>query len=235
MLLNFFASRESTKRRTTTSHVCVRSTTHKREVRILFDGLYFVPCQLLLRSKSPLLFLSEMAENHVSVRRNTRRCLLVIVAVVTTFFVAFSASTFDFADSASGSSDRAPRVHERRERKGLLARAMDAVRNDRFSPSIEPTRESTQQILMKRAQLLRAQQRHDQEPYRRRKEMANITACFISLVNHRANGLRKFSRLLRNVRETLPLMSERYPFVAFHESVQRQCVLCPTDARPRNR
>lgn len=42
-------------------------------------------------------------------------------------------------------------------------------------------------------------------------------ACFVSLVRHTKDGLQRFVRLTRNVRENLPLMAARYPFIAFLE------------------
>jgi len=43
------------------------------------------------------------------------------------------------------------------------------------------------------------------------------SACFVALVRHTQEGVQRLYRLLRNIREVLPLMAEQYPFVAFVE------------------
>lgn len=49
--------------------------------------------------------------------------------------------------------------------------------------------------------------------------IAPVRACFVSLIRHSEDGVRKLHRLLANVRQQMPKMAGRYPFVAFHESV----------------
>lgn len=49
--------------------------------------------------------------------------------------------------------------------------------------------------------------------------VAPLRACFVSLIRHTDEGVRRFHRLLANVRQQMPKMAGRYPFVAFHEPV----------------
>ncbi|CUG06038.1 glycosyltransferase family 15, putative [Bodo saltans] len=49
--------------------------------------------------------------------------------------------------------------------------------------------------------------------------LAPVRACFVSLIRHSEDGVKKLHRLLANVRQQMPKMAGRYPFVAFHESI----------------
>jgi hypothetical protein len=49
--------------------------------------------------------------------------------------------------------------------------------------------------------------------------LAPLRACFVSLIRHSDDGVKKLHRLLANVRQQMPKMAARYPFVAFHESI----------------
>ena len=45
-----------------------------------------------------------------------------------------------------------------------------------------------------------------------------IQGCFVTMIKHDEEGIRKFHRLIVNVRQKLPLMATRYPYLAFHEA-----------------
>eukprot|EP00760_Papus_ankaliazontas_P025896 PhM_4_TR2913/c0_g1_i1/m.12204 len=97
----------------------------------------------------------------------------------------------------------------------MRPRRVDDVRRQVLTPprreaSTTPTPMSTPSIANSHQNIL------SEEEYERLRPKPG-SACFVALVRHTSEGLRRLKRLLGNIKERLPDMAARYPFIAFLE------------------
>jgi hypothetical protein len=119
-----------------------------------------------------------------------------------------------------GAVPRGEAYHHHNEREGVEITTEVASVNARTLPRDSRSTDPSTLIGRMRTLVNEAREELVDAPRRRHADLfhvAPLRACFVTLARHSTEGLQKLHRLLVNVRQTMPVTSGRYPFVAFHE------------------